>query len=222
MSEIINFENVNISAGKSNILKNIYFEVEEQEFVFIFGNIGTGKTSLLKAIYAELPINSGSAQVLDYDLKRITKKQIPFLRRKIGFIFQDFKFLTDRNIAENLRFILEATGWADDKKINDKIKSALDDVGMLHKKNAMPYELSGGEQQRIALARALLNNPQLILADEPTGNLDESSTKYVTQKLYKQAKNGTTVIFVTHDKSLVKFVENYTIWTIAERSIKKI
>ena len=222
MSEIIEFENVSIYRKNVAIVENIYFSAEKGEFIFLFGKIGTGKTTLLKSIFAEIPIKSGRAFVLDFNLKQISKKQVPLLRRKIGFIFQDFKFLTDRNIYENLQFVLEATGWTDAKLIDKRIKESLEEVEMLQKKGAMPYELSGGEQQRIALSRALLNNPSLILADEPTGNLDEESSIYVTQKLYEQTiKNKTTVIFVSHDKTLTQYAKNYKILEISDKKIKQ-
>ena len=204
--KLIDFENVKISVQDVSLIENVFFTLNKGEFVFVNGKIGSGKTSFLKSIFADLPVLKGKAKVFDYDLKKITKKEIPFLRRQIGFIFQDFKFLTDRDIFQNFAFVLKATGWTDAEDIKTQIYKVLDEVEMKHKRKAKPHELSGGEKQRIALARAMLNNPQIILADEPTGNLDSESSVYVTNKLFELSKQNTAVMFVTHDNSLQSIV----------------
>jgi len=219
MTNNISFENVNISIKNKTILENISFKLENNAFVFLTGKIGTGKTSLLKSIYGELQINSGNAFVLNFNMNKLKFNQIPFLRRNIGFIFQDFKYLNDRNIFNNLKFVLEAMEWIDEKKINNRIEEVLTEVEMLHKIKSMPYELSGGEIQRIAVARAILNSPKIILADEPTGNLDEESSIYITKKIYEQTKKDTSVIFVTHNPTLSKFTEKFEKWEIVEKKL---
>ena len=202
-TNIVNFQNVAISYNENNILQNISFQLKPNDFVFLVGNVGTGKTSILKTIYAELPIKKGKLTALGYDLIKIRKKNIPYLRRKIGIVFQDFQLLMDRNINENLKFVLQATGWTDEIKIQERIKLVLHEVDMFEKELSMPYELSGGERKRAMLARALLNEPKLILADEPTGNLDWESAKKITSILYNLSKTGTAVLFSTHNKELI-------------------
>lgn len=219
MSRIIDFENVKINIQDNILIENVYFNLEQKEFVFLNGKIGCGKSSFLKTIYAELPLFDGVAKVFDYKIKYIDKRDIPMLRRRIGFIFQDFNFLTDRNIFENFVFVLKATDWTDGQAIKDRIKDVLTEVEMYHKRKSKPYELSGGELQRISLARAMLNNPELILADEPTGNLDEESSIYVTKKLYELSKANTSVIFVTHDNSLLKLLPNAKIYSIENKNM---
>lgn len=204
--KLIDFENVKISVQDVSLIENVFFTLNKGEFVFVNGKIGSGKTTFLKSIFAELPINYGTAKVYDYNLRKISKKEIPFLRRRIGFIFQDFKFLSDRNIFQNFVFVLKATGWTDSEEIKTQIYKVLDEVGMKHKRKSRPHELSGGEKQRIALARAMLNNPEIILADEPTGNLDSESSVYVTNKLFELSQQNTAVLFVTHDNSLQSLV----------------
>lgn len=208
MSELIKFNNVVISIADNILIENVNFNLNENEFVFLTGKIGSGKSSFLKSIYAELTLSSGEANVFDYDLINLKKKDIPFLRRQIGFIFQDFKFLNDRNIYNNFKFVLEATGWTDREEIKSRILEVTDDVEMGNKLRSMPFELSGGELQRLSLARALLNNPKLILADEPTGNLDEESTIYVTKKIAEHVEQGSSAIFVTHDSKTLGLVPN--------------
>lgn len=220
MTNDITFENVNITIKNKKILENINLYLKKNTFVFLTGKIGTGKTSLLRSIYGDLPIKTGKAIVLDYNLISLKIKQIPYLRRNIGYVFQDFKFLNDRNISMNLRFVLEAMGWIDNKKISERIEEVLTDIEMTHKIESMPYELSGGEIQRIAVARAILNNPKIILADEPTGNLDEESSIYITKKIYEQTKNGASVIFVTHNPTLAKHIEKYEKWEINNLKIQ--
>lgn len=209
MKKIINFDSINIKLSGKKILSEANLTVNENEFVFLTGNVGSGKTSLLRAIYADIDITADYANVLDFNLLKIKKNQIPFLRRNIGFIFQDFKFLTDRTLEKNLRFVLEATGWTDNQKITNRIEEVLADVEMLDKKKSMPFELSGGEQQRASFARAMLNSPKIILADEPTGNLDEQTGVYITQKLIEQSEKGTAVVFVTHNMQLVEKFSDY-------------
>ncbi len=218
MSILINISEAVIQVQNVKLLKDVNFKLNENEFIFLSGKIGSGKTSFLKTIYAELPVNKGNVLILDYNLKKIKNKEIPFLRRQIGYIFQDFKFLNDRNIYENFKFVLEATNWTDDAKIDARIKEVVEEVEMSNKISAMPYELSGGEIQRLALARAILNNPKIILADEPTGNLDEESVIYVTKKLAEQVEKGCSVIFVTHNKHTFDLVPNAKIVKIENKT----
>ena len=219
MKKLIFFENINIKIKEKNIISNANIELEAEKFVFLKGKVGSGKTSLLRSIYADLPLSGDTANVLDFDLLDIKNKQIPFLRRNIGFIFQDFKFLNDRNIQNNLKFVLEATGWVDNEKILKRIKQVLDEVEIADKILAMPYELSGGEQQRVSVARALLNSPKLILADEPTGNLDYETSMYITKKLIEQTNNGTSVIFVTHNEQLLKEFHDTEKWIVENNKL---
>ncbi|MEI6184135.1 MAG: ATP-binding cassette domain-containing protein [Bacteroidota bacterium] len=201
MSEtIVSLSNVNIYQGQSLILQDVNFTVDKGEFVYLVGKTGTGKSSLLKTLYGELPLKEGSANIVGYDLKGMTWKTVPFLRRSLGVVFQDFQLLTDRNIHENLRFVLRATGWKDERLMEEKINDVLDKVGLKSKGFKMPFEMSGGEQQRVDIARALLNSPKLILADEPTGNLDPETSDEIMQLLMQIAKDyGTAVIMATHD-----------------------
>jgi len=201
MSEtIVSLNNVNIYQGQSLILQDVTFNVDKGEFVYLVGKTGTGKSSLLKTLYGELPLKDGTATIVGYDLKGMTWKTVPYLRRSLGVVFQDFQLLTDRNIHENLRFVLRATGWKDEKLMEEKINDVLDKVGLKSKGFKMPFEMSGGEQQRVDIARALLNSPKLILADEPTGNLDPETSDEIMQLLMQIARDyGTSVIMATHD-----------------------
>ena len=201
MSEsIVSLQGVNIYQGKSLILQDVNFNVEKGEFVYLVGKTGTGKSSLLKTLYGELTLTEGTASVVGYDLRNMDWKKVPFLRRNLGVIFQDFQLLTDRNVHENLKFVLKATGWKDEKLMEEKINDVLDKVGIKSKAFKMTYEMSGGEQQRVDIARALLNSPKLILADEPTGNLDPETSDEIMQLLIQIAKDyGTSVIMATHD-----------------------
>ncbi len=201
MSEpIVSIKNANIYQGGNLVLENVSFEVNKGEFVYLVGKTGTGKSSLLKTLYGELTLTEGSGNVVGFELIGMDWKKVPFLRRNLGVIFQDFHLLTDRNVHENLKFVLKATGWKDEKLIEEKINDVLDKVGLKSKGFKMPFEMSGGEQQRVDIARALLNSPKLILADEPTGNLDPETSDEIMQLLIQIAKDyGTSVIMATHD-----------------------
>jgi cell division transport system ATP-binding protein len=197
---VISLQNVNIYQGSSLILQEVNFEVQKGEFVYLVGKTGTGKSSLLKTLYGELTLTEGSGNVVGFNLREMDWKKVPFLRRNLGVIFQEFQLLTDRNVYENLNFVLKATGWKDERLIKEKINDVLDKVGLKSKGFKMPYEMSGGEQQRIEIARALLNSPKLILADEPTGNLDPETSDEIMQLLIQIAKDyGTSIIMATHD-----------------------
>ena len=194
---IVSMRGVNIYQGQSLILKDVNFEINKGEFVYLVGKTGTGKSSLLKTLYGELALKEGSANVVGFDLRLMDWKKVPFLRRTLGVVFQDFQLLTDRNIHDNLKFVLKATGWKDEKLMEEKINDVLDKVGLKTKAFKMPYEMSGGEQQRVDIARALLNSPKLILADEPTGNLDPETSDEIMQLLFQISKDyGTAVVMV--------------------------
>jgi cell division transport system ATP-binding protein len=196
---LIDYENVDIRKKENLILKEVSFQQKEGEFLYIIGKVGSGKSSLLKTIYCEIPVKKGFAVVLNYNLRKIKRKQIPYLRRKVGIVFQDFQLLTDRSIRENLQFVLKATGWKDKNAIETRIHEVLKKVDMEHKDYKFPHELSGGEQQRIVIARALLNSPDLILADEPTGNLDPETGAQIVKLLHEICEGGTSIIMTTHN-----------------------
>lgn len=197
---IINYDDVEILRKELIVLKHVNFRLSQGEFVYFIGKVGSGKSSLLKTMYAEVPIASGSARVFDFDLATIKPSKIHLLRRKIGIVFQDFQLLTDRSVFENLNFVLNATGWKNKADIEERIRQVLTQVSMANKSYKMPHELSGGEQQRIAIARALLNKPSLILADEPTGNLDPETATQIVEMLHKiSSDEGTAVIMATHN-----------------------
>lgn len=203
MSDIIEYKGVEIHRAEKTVLKDVSFSIGEGEFCYLVGRVGSGKSSLLKSMYAEVPIYSGEkAEVMEYDLLDIKKKQIPYLRRNIGIVFQDFQLLQDRSVFENLSFVLKATGWHNRAEMEQRIEDVLIDVGMNHKSYKMPHELSGGEQQRIVIARALLNNPKLILADEPTGNLDPQTGITIVSLLHSLASDGHSVLMATHNLQL--------------------
>ncbi len=205
MSIVLELKDATIYQKNTIILNDVNLSLNKGEFVYLIGKTGSGKSSLLKTLYAELPFRSGEGMVCDYDLQKITKKEIPFLRRKLGIIFQDFKLLEDRNVADNLAFVLRATGWKNKDKINLRINDVLERVGLKTKAQSMPYELSGGEQQRIVIARALLNSPALILADEPTGNLDPDTSDKVIMLLREIAqKYQVTILMATHDYTILE------------------
>lgn len=205
MSEVVlEISNANIYQGESLILSDVNIKVSRSEFVYLVGKTGSGKSSLLKTLYGELPLKNGTAMVAGFDLKDLTWKTVPFLRRNIGIVFQDFQLLTDRNVHDNLKFVLKATGWKNDKEIEDKIDEVLGKVGLKTKGFKFPYELSGGEQQRVDIARALLNSPRLILADEPTGNLDPETTDEIMNLLFQISKElGTAIVMATHDYMVI-------------------
>jgi cell division transport system ATP-binding protein len=204
---VVDYKGVEILRKEHVVLKNVDLTVESGEFTYIIGRVGSGKSSLLKSMYAEIPIEIGEAKVLDYDLPTIKRKMIPMLRREIGIVFQDFQLLTDRTVYENLNFVLKATGWKNKEEMDQRIEEVLKEVGMLTKSYKMPHELSGGEQQRIVIARALLNKPKLILADEPTGNLDPSTGEQIVRYLHEISKEGTAVIMATHNIGLIEQFE---------------
>ena len=201
---LIHYENVEICRQEQIVLRDVNMKLYAGELVYFIGKVGSGKSSLLKTIYGEIPISDGEASVLDYDIKRLKRREIPYLRRKIGVVFQDFQLLTDRSVFENLQFVLKATGWTRKQEIADRIEEVLHQVGMHTKAYKMPHELSGGEQQRIVIARSLLNSPQLILADEPTGNLDPETGRTIVALLHNICHTGTAVIMTTHNHHLVK------------------
>lgn len=204
MSAIIDYKNVEVLRKELLVLKNVNFQLEEGQFVYLIGRVGSGKSSLMKTMYAEVPIEMGEARIFDYDLFAIRRKDVPMLRRQIGVVFQDFQLLSDRSVYDNLLFVLKATGWKNKTDIDERINEVLSEVGMEHKSYKMPHELSGGEQQRIAIARALLNRPKLILADEPTGNLDQETGHQIMSLLHRICAEGTAVIMATHNIQLTE------------------
>lgn len=203
MSNIIKIENGSVFQHERKILSDINLTIDEGEFVYLIGRSGSGKSSLLKTLYGELPATEGRFTIDKFNLNSIKRKEIPYLRRKIGIIFQDFQLLYDRNVENNLSFVLKATGWDDDSSIDRRIKDVLQLVGLQDKRKAMPHQLSGGEQQSIAIARALLNSPSVILADEPTGNLDPETTNDVIRLLRRIQDNKTTILMATHNYNLI-------------------
>ena len=204
MSAIIDYKNVEVLRKELLVLKNVNFQLEEGQFVYLIGRVGSGKSSLMKTMYAEVPIEMGEARIFDYDLSAIRRKDVPMLRRQIGVVFQDFQLLSDRSVYDNLLFVLKATGWKNKTDIDERINEVLSEVGMEHKSYKMPHELSGGEQQRIAIARALLNRPKLIRADEPTGNLDQETGHQIMSLLHRICAEGTAVIMATHNIQLTE------------------
>ncbi len=203
MKKIIQFDKVEIKINNKKNLNNINLAVNEKDFIYLIGKTGSGKSSILRTIYADMPINIGEAKVLEYNLTKIKRKEIPFLRRKIGVIFQDFKLLPDRSVSKNLEFVLKATEWKNKQKIKERIYDVLEKVKMNDYSNRFPHELSGGEKQRVSIARALLNNPKLVLADEPTGNLDPATSMEIMNILNTINLNGTSIIMATHDYDLI-------------------
>lgn len=203
MSDVINYSGVVLHRKEIVVLEDVDFKVEEGSLVYLTGKVGSGKSTLLKSIYAETPIAAGQAEVLGYDLTTIKRRYVPFLRRGIGIVFQDFRLLPDRSVYDNLLFVLKATGWKDKAEREQRIAEVLHEVGMSNKSYKMPHELSGGEQQRIVLARAMLNRPQLLLADEPTGNLDPETATLIIRRLHEIAAQGTAVVVATHNLSLI-------------------
>ena len=211
---IIELQNVNIYQGESVVLRDVNISVEKGEFVYLVGKTGTGKSSLLKTLYGDLELTEGQGWVAGHNLKELTWKTIPFLRRSLGVVFQDFQLLTDRSVKDNLKFVLKATGWSDEQLMTDKINDVLDKVNLKDKSNKMPYELSGGEQQRVDIARALLNSPKLILADEPTGNLDPETSDDIMQLLFHICRDfNTSIVMATHDYMVINKYKARTIKT---------
>lgn len=211
---IIELKSVNIYQGDNLILNDVNISVDKGEFVYLVGKTGTGKSSLLKTLYGDLMLNNGEGWVVGYNLRELDWKKVPFLRRNLGVVFQDFQLLTDRNVNENLKFVLKATGWKDDKLMDEKIADVLDKVGLKTKGFKMPFELSGGEQQRVDIARALLNSPKLILADEPTGNLDPETSDEIMQLLFHISRDyGTAIVMATHDYIVINKFPARTIKT---------
>lgn len=198
-TSVINLENVDVYQQKHLVLSNVNLTIQPGEFVFLIGQTGSGKSSLLKIIYGDLHIAGGDGQVAGFNLKKLSEKEIPFLRRKLGIVFQDFQLLTDRTIEQNLQFVMKATGWKDKKLISERILDVLEKVGLRSKIKKMPHELSGGEQQRVVIARALLNDPEIILADEPTGNLDPDTSEDIVSLLKQISMSGTAVLMASHD-----------------------
>ena len=203
MTKIVDYRGVLVARKELVVLKNVTFSLEKGDFVYLIGRVGSGKSSLLKTMYAEVPIVAGEARVLEYSVDSIKAKQVPMLRRQLGIVFQDFQLLTDRSVYDNLEFVLRATGWKRKDDIDSRIDEVLKQVGMRKKSYKMPHELSGGEQQRIVIARALLNSPSLILADEPTGNLDPETSEQIVALLHDISANGTTVVMATHNTQLI-------------------
>ena len=223
---VLALKDVTIYQENKVILSQINLEVNHGEFLYIIGKTGTGKSSFMKTLYGDLPLTEGEGHIVEYDLATLKEKDIPYLRRKIGIVFQDFKLLPDRNVNDNMLFVLKATGWTDVTEMQNKIDEVLDKVGMKGFANQMPHQLSGGEQQRVAIARALLNDPELILADEPTGNLDPQTSAEVLDVLKNINANGKTIIMATHDYALLmKFpsktlkCEDGAIFEVVQRSV---
>jgi cell division transport system ATP-binding protein len=204
LDTIIEFNSANISQHDHLVLSDVSFKVDRGEFVYLIGKVGSGKSSLIKTMNAELPLQSGFGSIAGYDLKKIKRHQIPYLRRKLGVVFQDFQLLIDRSVVKNLEFVLKATGWSGKNEIEQRITDVLEKVGLSLKGYKMPHQLSGGEQQRVVIARALLNDPDIILADEPTGNLDPETSADIMKLLFDISRNGRAVIMATHNYSFLK------------------
>lgn len=227
MSEtILSLQNASINQENNRVLSNVNLEVKRGEFLYLIGKTGSGKSSFLKTLYGDLSLLDGEGSIVDYDLRKLKEKDIPYLRRKLGVVFQDFKLLPDRNIHDNLLFVLKATGWNEKAEMNLKIEEVLDKVGMKMQAHKMPHQISGGEQQRVAIARALLNDPELILADEPTGNLDPQTSVEIMNVLKNINENGKTILMATHDYALImKFpsktlkVEDGTVFEVVQRTV---
>jgi cell division transport system ATP-binding protein len=200
---ILRLTNASVHQGKTLILDEVDLLITQGDFQYLIGTTGSGKSSLLKTLYGDLPLRKGSGTICDVDLSNLKEKEIPGLRRRLGIVFQDFQLLNDRTVHNNLKFVLKATGWTTQKEINKKIKEVLSKVNMLENEQKMPHQLSGGEQQRVAIARALLNDPQLILADEPTGNLDPATSEEIMILLEQISNNGRAILMATHDYSLI-------------------
>ena len=201
---IVAFEDAEISNGEITVLEGVNLKIYPGEFVYVTGKVGSGKTTIIRTMTGENPLFGGEGRVGEFDLTSLKRGQIPYLRRSLGVVFQDFQLLMDRSVEENLRFVLKSTGWKDPQKMDTRIRQALDLVGLATKAHKMPHQLSGGEQQRAAIARSLLNDPPLILADEPTGNLDEDTARDIMNLLFKINRSGTAVVMVTHNQALIR------------------
>ena len=202
-SSIISLTDLSVFQKNKLVLTGVNLDIAEGEFIYMIGKTGSGKSSLMQILYADLPVEQGEALVCGYNISKIKNKELPFLRRKLGIVFQDFQLLDDRTVKKNLEFVLKATGWKDKKEIDARILQVFDEVELIEKLNVMPHQLSGGEQQRIAIARALLNSPELILADEPTGNLDPETSNGIMKILFNISEEGKTVIMATHNYNLI-------------------
>lgn len=225
-SSVLKLQNASVFQGEHLILSNVNLDIKEGDFYYLIGKTGSGKSSLMKTLYGDLPLEKGEGTIVGFDLKNLKVSEIPYLRRKIGIVFQDFKLLEDRSVNKNLEFVLKATGWKDKESIDNKIIEVLDKVGMKTQGYKMPHQLSGGEQQRVAIARALLNDPELILADEPTGNLDPSTSVEIMKVLEGIHQSGKTVLMATHDYSVIlKFnhktlkCDNGEIFEVVQKSV---
>ena len=223
---ILSLQNASINQENNCVIKNVNLEVKRGEFIYLIGKTGAGKSSFLKTLYGDLALTEGEGSIVDYDLRTLKEKEIPYLRRKLGVVFQDFKLLPDRSIYDNLLFVLKATGWKEKPEMDLKIDEVLDKVGMKMQAHKMPHQISGGEQQRVAIARALLNDPELILADEPTGNLDPQTSVEIMNVLKNINQNGKTILMATHDYALImKFpsktlkVEDSAIFEVVQRTV---
>lgn len=204
MENVVLLENANIYQKKNLILTDVNLHVNKNEFVYLIGKTGSGKSSLLRVLFGDIKLTQGNGHVAGYDLQKMKNKEIPYLRRKLGIVFQDFQLLSDRTAKDNLLFVLKSTGWVDNTKMTDRINEVLTKVGLSTKGFKMPHELSGGEQQRLAIARALLNHPELILADEPSGNLDPETSNEIMNLFFDLSKSGCSVIMATHNYSLIE------------------
>lgn len=220
MSELIVYKDVEIHQAEQIVLRDVNITVQSGEMIYLLGKVGSGKSTLMKTFYGALPITSGEARVLEYDMRAIRRRKLPYLRRRMGIIFQDYKLLTDRSVEENLLFVLRATGWKDKKLMRNHVNEVLQQVGMETKAYKRPYELSGGEQQRVVIARALLNSPEIILADEPTGNLDAETGREIMDLLYSISQAGITVLMSTHNQQWPKLYPGRH-WVFENEEIKE-
>ena len=204
MPTLISYQDVGLRQQEQVVLRDVNLQISSGEFIYLVGKVGSGKSSFMKSLYAEIPVKTGIAEIFDFNLRKIKKRQIPHLRRKIGIVFQDFQLLIDRTVEENLMFVLKATGWKSKAVMKEQVMHVLDQVGMASKAYKMPHQLSGGEQQRVVIARALLNSPEIILADEPTGNLDSETGREIMELLYSIRLSGTTLLIATHNLNWIK------------------